>query len=82
LADGTTVAPYVGFLGDYRFSSDQAVSVSQPIVGLSDGWSARVTTGAVMAFTGGRLTVESELGGIGASDRLWSLSVRGSIPFY
>jgi len=81
-AVGTTVVPYVGLYGDYRFSSDEALSVSQPFVGLSDGWSARVTTGAVMAFTGGRLSLEGELGNIGSGDRLWTLSVRGSIPFY
>jgi hypothetical protein len=81
-AVGTTFVPYIGLYGDYRFSSDDALSVSQPFVGLSDGWSARVTTGAVMVFTGGRLSLEGELGSIGSGDRLWSLSVRGSIPFY
>ena len=74
--------PYVGLYGDYRFSSGDELPVNQPFVGLSDGWSARVTTGAAMAFTGGeRLSIEGELGGIGSGDRLWSISVRGSIPF-
>jgi len=74
--------PYVGLYADYRFSSDDALPVNQPFVGLSDGWSARVTTGAVMDFTGGqRLWIEGELGDIGSGDRLWSISARGSIAF-
>jgi hypothetical protein len=81
-AAGTTVVPYVGLYGDYRFSSGDALPVNQPFVGLNDGWSARVTTGAAMVITGGRLSLEGELGDIGSGDRLWSISVRGSIPFY
>jgi len=80
-AAGITVVPYVGLYGDYRFSSGDELPVNQPFVGLSDGWSARVTTGAVIAFTGGRLSIEGELGDIGSGDPLWSISVRGSIPF-
>jgi hypothetical protein len=80
-AAGITVVPYVGLYGDYRFSSGDELPVNQPFVGLSDGWSARVTTGAVIAFAGGRLSIEGELGDIGSGDPLWSISVRGSIPF-
>jgi hypothetical protein len=77
----TTLLTYVGLYGDYRFSSNNALPVNEPFVGLSDGWSARATTGAIIDFKGGRLSLESEFGGIGSGDQLWILSVRGSIPF-
>lgn len=78
-----TLAPFVGLYGDYRFSSDNALPVNQPMLGLQDGWSARVTTGLGMTYkSGARLSLEGELGGLGTGyQSTWSVSGRGAIPF-
>jgi hypothetical protein len=75
--------PYAGIYGDYRFSSDSALPVAPTLVGISDGWSARVTGGtSVSVRNGGSLTFGTEVGNLGG-DRpaLWSVSARGALPF-
>ncbi len=78
----TPVSPYVGLYGDYRFSSDNALPVAVSVVGLKDGLSARLTTGATMVVSGGAsIGVGGELGGIGGGYQLWTVSARASVPF-
>jgi len=80
---GTTLSPFVGLFADYRFSNDDAPPVNQPLLGSSNGWSARAATGVALTFNGGtRLSIDGELGGIGSGDpSIWTASGRGSIPF-
>ncbi|MBI3704762.1 MAG: autotransporter outer membrane beta-barrel domain-containing protein [Rhizobiales bacterium] len=76
------IAPYAGLYGDWRFSSDNALAGGQPIVGIGDGWSGRVTSG--IAFTGkGGMTVAigCEYGGIGASYKIWTGNARATWQF-
>lgn len=76
------VAPYVGFYTDYRFSTDNALPVGIPYVGIQNGWSERVTAGATWTFRGGpSLSLGGELGGIGAAYDLWSANARVDWPF-
>ncbi len=82
LPDGSKIAPFIGVYGDYRFLSDNAVATGQPVVAISQGWSARVTTGAsYMNDRGMMLSLGGEYGGIGANYKIWSGNVRGMIPF-
>jgi hypothetical protein len=76
------VAPYLGFYGDWRFSSDNALPAAAPFTGIGDGWSARVTGGLNMrVFTTGSLALGGEYGGIGADYKLWTGNVRLTMPF-
>ena len=77
-----SLAPYLGFYGDWRFSSDDALPVSVPNVGLVDGWSGRVTGGVSMsAPMGGTLSLGGEYGGIGAGYGVWTANARAHWPF-
>lgn len=82
-AAGMQISPYLGSYGDYRFSSNNALPVDVPFVGLKDGWSARATTGVTFATGGGgpSLTLGGELGGIGAGYDIWSANARVNWPF-
>lgn len=74
--------PYAGFYGDYRFSSDNALPAGTLIVGIGDGWSGRVTSG--ISFTnrlGMSVGLGGEYAGIGGAYKIWTGSVRTSIPF-
>jgi len=76
------VAPYVGFYGDYRFSTDNALPVAAPFVGIKDGWSGRATAGvSATGRTGTTFSLGAELGGIGAGYDLWSVNGRVLVPF-
>ena len=76
------VAPYAGFYGDWRFSSDNAVVAGNPIVGIDDGWSGRATAGVAFTGTGGAsVSLGAEYGGIGAAYKIWTGNVRASVPF-
>ncbi len=76
------MTPYAGVFGDWRFSSGDALPTGQPVVGIGDGWSARVTSG--IAFTNaGPLVVSlgGEYGGIGADYKVWTGNLRGTVQF-
>jgi outer membrane autotransporter protein len=76
------VAPYLGLYTDYRFSSDNALPVGIPYVGIQNGFSERVTAGATLTSRGGpSLSLSGELGGIGAGYDLWSANARVDWPF-
>jgi hypothetical protein len=79
---GATLAPYVGLYGDWRFGTDEAVPAGEPIVGIGNGWSARVTGGLAYTTAGGAsLSLGGEYGGLGADYKIWTASARGSLPF-
>jgi len=68
--DARAFVPYLGLYGDYRFSSDSALPVAPGLVGISDGWSARVTgCTAISAPNGGSLTLDGEVGNLGGGDQ-------------
>lgn len=82
-AAGIQISPYVGSYADYRFSTDDALPVGVPFVGIKDGWSARATTGVTFATSrnGPSLSLGGELGGIGAGYDIWSANARLNWPF-
>jgi hypothetical protein len=76
------VTPYAGFYGDWRFSSDNALAGGQPIVGIGDGWSGRVTSGVTFTGrTGLSVALGGECGGIGASYKVWTGNARATLQF-
>jgi hypothetical protein len=82
LNSGLRISPYVGTYGDYRFSTDSALPVAAPFVGIKDGWSARVTSGLAFAWSNNALlSLGGELGGLGAGYEIWSANARLSWPF-
>jgi hypothetical protein len=77
-----TFSPYVGAYADWYFSTDNALPAGTPLVGLSDGWSGRVTGGfAVQQRGGGTLSLGGEYGGLGANYKVWTASARALWPF-
>jgi hypothetical protein len=77
-----TLAPYAGFYGDYRFSSDNATPGGTPIVGIGDGWSGRATAGiSLTRKSGAAIALGGELGGLGAAYKVWTGNIRASMPF-
>lgn len=78
----TTLSPYVGFYGDWRFATDNALPVGIPFIGINDGWSGRVTGGVNVAMAGGgSLVLGGEYGGIGANYKVWTANARANWPF-
>lgn len=78
----TTLSPYLGFYGDWRFATDNALPVGVPFVGISDGWSGRVTGGVNVATAGGgSLALGGEYGGIGANYGVWTANARANWRF-
>jgi hypothetical protein len=78
----TTVAPYAGLYADWRFSSENAVPAGQPIVGIGDGWSGRVTGGLMLSQAGGgTFAFGGEYGGLGANYKMWGANGRLLWPF-
>jgi len=78
------LSPYVGFYGDWRFSSDNSAVAagSTTAVGIENGWSGRVTAGLGVTSRGGTsVAVGGELGGLGADYKIWSGNVRLNQPF-
>ena len=77
------VAPYLGLYGDYYFTMDNANGVQGlTAVPLMQGWAARATGGITTVFPGGsQVSVGGELGGIGNTTQIWTVNVRGSVPF-
>jgi hypothetical protein len=77
-----TVTPYVGLYGDWRFATDDALPAGQPLVGIGDGWSARLTGGVTMTkASGAGVSLGGEYGGLGANYEVWSASGRVIWPF-
>jgi hypothetical protein len=82
MAGDVRIAPYVGLYGDYRFSSDNALPVGQPVIWIGDGLSARVTGGVSVAKAGGgTVAVGGEVGGLGAEYKVWTVNGRVFWPF-
>jgi hypothetical protein len=76
------IAPYLGAYGDYRFLTDNALPSGEPVVGIGNGWSVRLTTGISWACANGpALSLGSEYGGIGASYKIWTANGRILWPF-
>ncbi len=76
------VAPYVGAYGDWRFSSDNALPTGSPVANIGNGWSGRVTSGlSATAPRGVNVSLGGELGGLGATYKIWSGNVRAVVPF-
>lgn len=76
------VAPYLGLYGDWRFATDDALPAGLPVVGIGDGWSARLTGGVTMAKAGGpSVSLGGEYGGLGANYKVWSANGRLNWPF-
>jgi hypothetical protein len=82
-AGGMRIAPYIGLYGDWRFSTDNALPVAVPYVGIKDGWSARATAGVTMKPGAGGATVSlgGEVFGLGAGYDVWSVNARVNWPF-
>ena len=78
---GATLAPYVGFYGDYYFSSDNAVLLLP--TQFVHGWAGRATAGLGYSVAGGaRILVGGEVGGLGSQNfTTWSVRGRASAPF-
>jgi hypothetical protein len=76
-----SIAPYVGFYGDWRFGSDN-ISSGIAIIGIENGWSGRATAGLSIAQKGGgTLTLGGEYGGLGADYKMWTGQARLHWPF-
>lgn len=76
------LSPYAGVYGDFRFSSDSALPVGVPFVGLKDGWSARVTSGFALTLRNNAvLSLGGEVGGLGAGYEIWSANAKMTWPF-
>ncbi|MCA0320735.1 MAG: Ig-like domain repeat protein [Proteobacteria bacterium] len=80
---GVTLIPTVGLFGDYYFSSTHAVVAgSTGEAAIADGWSARISAGLGLALSGGaRLSVDTELGGIGSATYRWTMRGKVAVPF-
>jgi hypothetical protein len=80
---GATLTPYAGIYGDYRFSTDNALPVGVPIMSITNGWSARLTSGITFSSAlGATLGIDGELGGLGSGAyTLWSAKARASVRF-
>ena len=77
-----SLSPYAGFYGDWRFSTDNAVPAGQPVVGIGNGWSGRITGGLMLSgLNGGSLALGGEYGGLGAGYKIWTGSVRAQWTF-
>ncbi|HEV2186445.1 MAG TPA: Ig-like domain repeat protein [Stellaceae bacterium] len=80
LSDGTILKPYVGFYGDYYFSSNNANTVLVPSTFIRGG-AARVTAGITAHLDSGiKLALGGEYGGIGNNFQNWTVMGRLSVP--
>jgi hypothetical protein len=82
-SDTTRIVPFAGIYADYYFNTDDAtVPFTNLPTEVLHGWSARVTSGVSMTFTGGaRVSVDAELGGIGSDFKFWTARGRFALPF-
>jgi hypothetical protein len=82
------LTPYLGIFGDYYFNQEDVGAIlvggGLPLAStpLLQGWSARATGGlSVRLPDGPGFGVGGELGGIGSSTRIWTLSAKAQVPF-
>ena len=62
--------------------TDDAAPSAQPVGGIADGWSGRVTGGVSVAKAGGgTLALGGEYGGLGANYKIWTANGRLFWPF-
>ncbi|MGA8615542.1 MAG: IPT/TIG domain-containing protein [Xanthobacteraceae bacterium] len=81
-AGSGTLAPYAGLYADYYFSMDNATVIGLTTVPIMQGWGARTTTGLTVSIPGGaQVSAGIEFSGIGNDTHIWTLTVRGSVPF-
>ena len=81
-AGGGSLAPYAGIYSDYYFNIDNATTVGVPPVPFIQGWAARATGGLTATFhNGAQLSAGGEFSGIGNDTQIWTVNVRGSVPF-
>jgi hypothetical protein len=81
-----TLAPYVGLYGDYYTSKDNApntgLTPGLTTVLLLQGGGVRATGGITAAFPSGpQLSVGGEYSRVGGDTHIWTMRVRGSVPF-
>jgi hypothetical protein len=80
--DRFAITPNAGLSSDWRFQTDNALPTGTPVANIGTGWSARVTAGlAAKAANGCLVSLDGEYGGLGANYKIWTGSVRASIPF-
>jgi hypothetical protein len=77
------IMPYLGLYGDYYFTMDNANGApGLTPVPLLQGWAARATGGITTVLPGGaQVGIGGELGGIFNANQIWSVNVRGNVPF-
>ena len=80
LSDGTILRPYLGFYGDYYFSSNNSNTVLVPSTFIRGG-AGRVTAGITARLDSGvKLALGGEYGGIGNDFQSWTVMGRLSVP--
>ena len=80
--DGWKLSPSMGFYGDWRFSSDNALPTGTVVANIGDGWSGRATAGLTATAPGGTMLLfNGEYGGLGANYKIWSGNARVVWPF-
>ena len=76
-----TLSAYLGLYGDWRFGTNNATPAGEPLVGIGNGWSGRVTGGlSATKSGGGTLSLGGELGGLGADYKVWTANARALWP--
>lgn len=81
VASDMTLSPYVGVYADWYFSSDNALPAGQPLVGIADGWSGRLTGGVAVAKRSSTLSLGGEYSGLGANYKIWTANARALWSF-
>jgi IPT/TIG domain len=77
-----TLTPYVGLYGDYYYSKDNAPNPGLTTILLLQGGGVRATGGITAAFLGGpQLSLGGEYSRIGTDTQIWTLRMRGNVPF-
>lgn len=77
-----TLTPYAGLYADHYFTVDNGATVGLTTVPIIQGWGARATGGLTVAMPGGaQVSAGSEFSGIGNDTHIWTLTVRGNVPF-
>jgi hypothetical protein len=72
----------VGLYGDYYYSKDNAPNPGLTTILLLQGGGVRATGGITTAFLGGpQLSLGGEYSRIGTDTQIWTLRMRGNVPF-
>ena len=80
--NGWVTTPYVGLYADYLYSHDDAFTPGTAFLGLSEDWSARVTSGLeLFSAAGHSVSFGSEMGGIGQEELIYTLTGRATLRF-